>query len=154
MTQFSPEDMDGTTGHRRPPRILIAEDDFLLATEIEEALKEAGYEVLPPAQTAEEAIALAIAQVPALALVDIELFGVETGIDLAMEMRESVGVRSIFVSAHSDPETVAAAAKAEPISWLKKPFGLGSIVAAVQLAMKSLDQGFDDATPSGSAAQR
>jgi two-component system, response regulator PdtaR len=131
--------MDRTTGHHRPS-LLIVEDDFMLASEIEETLKQAGYQVLPPAQTAEEAIALAIAHVPTLALVDIELFGGKTGIEVALEMRESVGVRSIFVTGHSDPETVAAAARAEPISWLKKPFGPGSIVAAVQLAVKSLEQ--------------
>ena len=69
---------------------------------------------------------------------DIELLGAKTRIDLAVEMRDRLGIRSIFVSAHSDAETVAAAARAEPISWLKKPFGSGSIVAAVQLAIKSL----------------
>jgi two-component system, response regulator PdtaR len=133
--------MDKPTDNSHPTRILIVEDDVLLATEIEEALKQVGYEVLPSARTAEEAIALAIAEVPTLALVDVEILGDKTGIDLALDMRESVGIRSIFVSAHSDPETVVAAAKAEPISWLKKPFGLGSIVASVQFAIRLLDQG-------------
>jgi DNA-binding response OmpR family regulator len=116
--------------------ILIVEDDLVVAADMEEALKEAGFEVLPPARDAEQAMQLARAHRPDIALVDIELLGATTGIELACQMRQELNIPSIFVSGHSDPKTVAASAEAQPISWLKKPFGPGSVVASVQLALR------------------
>jgi len=116
--------------------VLIVEDEFLLASEMRAALDQAGFAVLPITSSAEEAIKLARTHHPAIALVDIELLGGESGIELASKLREELNVPSIFVSGHSDPKTVAASSKAEPVSWLKKPFGPGSVVASVQLALK------------------
>ena len=116
--------------------VLIVEDELLLAAEMRAALDQAGFAVLPITSSAEEAIKLARTHHPAIALVDIELLGGESGIELASKLREELNVPSIFVSGHSDPKTVAASSKAEPVSWLKKPFGPGSVVASVQLALK------------------
>ena len=116
--------------------LLIVEDDLLLATEMEEALKQARFEVLPPARTAKEALQLARQDRPTIALLDIELLGGTNGIELASQLRAEFNIPSIFVSGHSDPQTVAASAEAQPISWLKKPFAIGSVVASVQLALK------------------
>jgi two-component system, response regulator PdtaR len=115
--------------------LLIVEDDLLLAAEMEEALKQAGFQVLPPAHDAEQAMQLARTHRPQIALVDIELLGCQSGIELASQLRNELNIRSIFVSGHSDPATVAASSRAEPISWLKKPFAVGSVVASVQLAL-------------------
>ena len=119
-----------------PSTLLIVEDDVLVATQIEDALKDAGYEVLQPARSATEAMDLARAHRPALALVDIELEGQLNGIQLASQLREELNIPSIFISGHNDPATVRASQLAQPVSWLKKPFGPGSVVASVQLALK------------------
>jgi DNA-binding response OmpR family regulator len=63
-----------------PGTLLVVEDEALIAAEIEAALKQAGYQVLPPARTASEAMDLARAHHPALTLVDIELDGQRSGI--------------------------------------------------------------------------
>jgi two-component system, response regulator PdtaR len=125
-----------STGPSATKSILIVEDDILVATDMEKALKEAGFEVLPPVGTAEEAMRVARHHRPAIALLDIELLGGTNGIELGSPLREELNIPSIFVSGHSDPQTVAASAEAQPISWLKKPFGPGSIVASVHLALK------------------
>ena len=116
--------------------LLIVEDDVLVATQMEDALKDAGYQVLPPVRGANEAMDLARAHRPTLALVDIELDGQLNGIQLASQLREELNIRSIFISGHSDPQTVSASRLAQPASWLKKPFAAGSVVASVQLALK------------------
>jgi len=80
--------------------VLIVEDEFLLATEMRSALNQAGFEVLPLTSSAEEAIKLARAHYPAIALVDIELLGGESGIELASKLRMELNIPSIFVSGH------------------------------------------------------
>ena len=121
---------------KSPGTLLIVENDVLTAAQVEDALKNAGYEVLPPVRTASEAIDLARAHHPDLALVDIALDGPLSGIQLASQLREELNIRSIFISGHSDPQTVSESRLAKPASWLKKPFGPGSVVASVQLALK------------------
>ena len=116
--------------------VLIVEDDAVIATVIEEALKQAGFKVLPPTHTAEQGLQLARQHRSTLALLDIELLGGTNGIELGSQLRQELNIPCIFVSGRSEPETVAASAEAQPISWLKKPFGPGSIVASVQLALR------------------
>ena len=115
--------------------LLIVEDDFVLAADMQDALSKAGFHVLPPVRSAEEAMQVAREQHPVLALLDIELLGGTSGIELGARLRDELGIPSIFTSGHSDPETVAASARAQPISWLKKPFAPGSLVASVRLAL-------------------
>jgi CheY-like chemotaxis protein len=121
-----------------PARILIVEDDLLIATEMKSVLEEAGAEVVAVARNVAEALERCRALQPALALIDVELAGANDGIELACQLSEREGVRAIFVTGHSDPKSVARAASAKPISWIKKPFGPGSIVAGVALALKEL----------------
>jgi two-component system, response regulator PdtaR len=118
-----------------PVRILIVEDDLLIASEMEATLTEAGAIVTAIARSADEALKRCEAYRPTLALIDVELPGARDGIELAVELAERLGIRSIFVTGHSHPESVLRAAPAKPLSWIKKPFGPGSIVAAVKLAV-------------------
>ena len=125
----------------REGSILIVEDDFLLASDMQDALHKAGFAVLPPVRTAGEAMRVAKEHQPVLALLDVELSEGTNGIELGSRLRDELGIPSIFTSGHSDPETVAASARAQPISWLKKPFAPGSLVASVQLALTSAPRG-------------
>src|SRR5215470_20275188 len=78
---FAREDSVGSDERTEPPtRILVAEDDFLVAAEIEEALSDAGFDVAGVATTAEEAVALALALQPALIVMDVRLAGERDGI--------------------------------------------------------------------------
>ena len=119
-------------------RIMIVEDDFLIASEIEGALIEAGYEVAGIAASAEEAIEIAAARRPLLAVMDVRLVGPRDGIDVALELFGTHGVRCIFATAHQTPETRRRAHPANPLGWLPKPYSMPSLVEAVQQAIRNL----------------
>src|SRR5437764_13393972 len=67
-------------------RVLVVEDEFFLAIEIEEWLDEAGYDVIDVVQTADDAIKTAVAEKPHLIVMDIRLPGERDGISAAMEI--------------------------------------------------------------------
>lgn len=123
-----------------PPRILVVEDDYFVALDLEGGLREAGMEVLGPVPTAEEALALAKAEHPLLAVMDIRLAGEKDGIDVAIELYRTLGIRCIFASAHADPPHRQRAAAAEPLAWVQKPYTIGALVAAVRQALPEVRQ--------------
>src|SRR5262245_26970869 len=86
-----------------PPRILVVEDDYFVAMDLESGLRDAGMEVIGPAPTADEALALARVEHPILAVMDIRLAGEKDGIDAALDLYRELGIRSIFASAHVEP---------------------------------------------------
>jgi two-component system, response regulator PdtaR len=110
------------------PRILLVEDDYFVALEVEHYLRASGFDVVGTATTAEEAIRQAEAERPELAVMDIRLAGVRDGIDAAIELFTKYGIRSIFASAHVDPETRKRAQAANPAGWLSKPYMPESLV--------------------------
>jgi DNA-binding NarL/FixJ family response regulator len=118
--------------------ILIVEDDFLAASEMEAALMEAGFEVVGIANRAEEAVRLAKSQLPALAIMDIRLIGRPDGIDTAIQIFRETGIRSIFATAHHDARMRARALPASPLGWLPKPFAPHALVAMVRRALTEM----------------
>jgi two-component system, response regulator PdtaR len=123
---------------KQAAKILIVEDDFLAASEMEAALMEAGFEIAGIANRAEEAVRLAKSQSPALAIMDIRLIGRADGIDAALEMFRETGIRCIFATAHHDPRMRARAEAASPLGWLPKPFAPHALIAMVQRALTEL----------------
>jgi DNA-binding NarL/FixJ family response regulator len=121
-----------------PARILIVEDDFLVASDVEAALLDAGFDVVGVAETGDAAIAFAISQKPALILMDIRLAGPRDGIDTAIEIYRHHRIRCLFASAHSDALARRRAAPAEPLGWLQKPYSMGRLVDAVRKALSEL----------------
>jgi two-component system, response regulator PdtaR len=118
------------------PRILIVEDDYLVALQFENALTEAGYDVVDIASTADEAVQLVPDHHPELVLMDVRLAGPRDGIQAAAEILDRFGIRSIFVSAFSDPRTRARADQAKPIAWLAKPVAAQKLVTTVKAALR------------------
>ena len=84
----------------------------------EAALLEGGFEVIGPANSAEEAIALARRETPDLVIMNIRLVGPRDGIDAAREVFRSTGIRSLFATAHSTPEILRRAQDTAPLAWL------------------------------------
>ena len=117
------------------PWILLVEDDFLIGMEMETGLEEAGYEVAGVATTAEEAVELVRARPPALVVMDIRLAGRRDGVEAAIEIFETFAIRSIFASAHCDPQTRARAEPARPLGWVSKPYRVETLLKAVEEAL-------------------
>jgi two-component system, response regulator PdtaR len=118
--------------------ILVVEDDFLVGMELEAGLGEAGHRVVGVAATAEEAVALAAEHRPALVVMDIRLAGERDGVDAALEIHGSLGIRSLFASAHVDARVRARAEAAQPLGWVAKPYRVETIVKAVEDALRRI----------------
>jgi DNA-binding NarL/FixJ family response regulator len=137
------EDQNPVDDARRPldprkqeaTRLLIVEDDFLIAMEAEAALSEAGFSVLDVASTAEEAFALARQHQPEVVVMDIRLAGQRDGIDAAGDLYRELGLRCIFATAHDDQLTRARAEPYGPLGWLTKPYTMASLVRLVRAAL-------------------
>jgi|SRR5579859_335985 len=119
-------------------RILVIEDDLLIASQIENSLSEAGFDVVGIATTGVEALELAKARSPVLAVADIRLAGGRDGIDTALELFRLHNIRCIFASAHSDKEARRRAEPAAPFGWLQKPYTMTSLTAMVRAAADDL----------------
>ncbi|MEA3054036.1 MAG: two-component system, response regulator PdtaR [Sphingomonadales bacterium] len=117
------------------PCILLVEDDFLVGMEVETGLEEAGYEVAGIASTAEEAVELARARGPALVVMDIRLAGERDGVDAALEIFRTLGIRSLFASAHGDAQIRARAEAARPLGWVAKPYRVETLLKAIEAAL-------------------
>ncbi len=133
---------DDTTGAAKSggqgARVLVVEDDFLVASEIESALSNAGFDVIGIANSADDAIQLASEGRPLLAVMDIRLSGKHDGIDAALELFTAHGIRCIFATAHQTADARGRAHPAQPIAWLPKPYTMRDLVAVVRQAVDDL----------------
>ncbi|HEY9536814.1 MAG TPA: response regulator [Kiloniellaceae bacterium] len=100
--------------------VLIVEDEALVALFLEDTLDTLGYRCCGVADNAEEAVSLAQARRPALALVDVGLRGDRDGIALAADLTE-LGIAVVFLTGASDLETRRRAEAARPYGILSKP---------------------------------
>jgi two-component system, response regulator PdtaR len=119
-------------------RILIVEDDLLVASQMEAALADAGFGISGVATTASEALQLAEAESPTLVVMDIRLADDGDGVNTALELFRLHGIRCIFASAHSDQEARQRAAPACPLGWLQKPYTMASLTDTVRAAFSEL----------------
>lgn len=122
----------------KPATILIVEDDPLVACTIKEVLNESGYTVAGIASSGAEAISLANADRPRLALIDIRLAGPMDGVEVACVLREQLDIPAIFLSGLTDPRTVARARYARPLGFLRKPFRPSQVFNAIERALNGL----------------
>jgi DNA-binding NarL/FixJ family response regulator len=112
-------------------RVLIVEDEWVVAASAEAALEDAHCTIVGIAVTADEAVKLAEAERPDLVVMDVRLRGSRDGIDAAREIRERFGIRSLFVTANSDSETRRLGGAADPAGWIQKPVSGDDLAASV-----------------------
>jgi CheY-like chemotaxis protein len=101
-------------------RVLIVEDEFLIASYIADLVEDAGHEVTASVQTGEDALAMLARGNLDVALLDIKLKGKMNGIDVA-RAAQAGGIPHVFVSGSGDPTTRNAAEATRPIAFLQKP---------------------------------
>src|SRR5438034_8727621 len=100
--------------------ILVVENESLLAEDIQERLKNLGYELAAVAHSEEEALA-SVAARPDLVLMDIRLKGNMDGIDTARGLRERFNVPVVYLTGEADGATLERAKATEPLGDLFKP---------------------------------
>ena len=133
----APDDRRGRGEAATPHQVLIVEDEFFVALDLETTLQKAGFEVVGVANNAADAVRLAEAHRPTVIIMDVRLSGERDGVDAAIEIFERFGIRSVFASAHHDPGTMARATRANAAGWLAKPYSSESLLAAVEAAIDS-----------------
>ena len=117
-------------------RILVVEDEGVVAADIERCLEDAGYEVTGVAASAAEAMAEACRAKPDLALMDIRIQGAADGIEAGTALHRRFGVPVIYLTAQSDQETLERAKAAEPLAFLMKPFKPVELTSTVEIALE------------------
>ncbi len=105
----------------RSARVLVVEDEALIADEIADRLRRRSYEVVGIADTGHDAVRQACVTRPDLILMDIRLKGAIDGIETAALVQEKIDVPIVFLTAHSDESTLARAREAAPYSYILKP---------------------------------
>lgn len=116
-------------------RVIIIEDEFVIAEDIQSHLELSGYEVLAIFDRAEKALP-AIAQFPPdILLVDIQLAGAMDGVALVHEVQTKLSIPIIYITANSDSVTYGRARNTRPHAFLVKPFSPANLLAAVDLAL-------------------
>jgi DNA-binding NarL/FixJ family response regulator len=131
---------ESSEGHgldRQPLRVLIIEDEAVLAMDMEESLTQAGFEVVGVADSEDEAVSLVGLLRPDLVLMDITL---RTGDGIAAAKAIADRTRIVFVSASSDPVTLSAAEALHPLGFIRKPYS-GHELPAMLKRMLRLDTG-------------
>jgi len=126
---------------RDGPRVLIVEDDYLVASQAEAALIDGGFDVIGIADSITDALAMAEKRRPEVVIMDIRLKGERDGIQGAAELLTLHGARSIFVTAHYDADTRRRAEAAAPLGWLPKPYAIDELVALTRRAVQEIRAG-------------
>jgi CheY-like chemotaxis protein len=117
-------------------KILVVEDERLIARDIAMQLADLGYEPLGPADTGEQAIEMAGELRPDLVLMDVHLRSAMDGIDAAQAIRTQFDIPSVFLSAFSGKADSARAQLAKPAGYLAKPFEDYELREIIEAAFK------------------
>lgn len=118
-----------------PVRILVVEDEFITAADLEAELSRLGYEPIGPVATADEAIRRTGTERPDLVLMDIMLKGPMDGVEAAALIREKHRVPVIFLTANSDDAVLDRAKVSEPFGYLVKPFDQRNLRTNIEMAL-------------------
>ena len=116
-------------------RILIVEDEALVARDTKESLEEMGYAVLAPVASGEEAVQKAGDNRPDAVLMDIHLRGRMDGIDAAVEICDRFQVPVIFLTAYADRELLDRAKEAGSFGYVIKPYDQRALAAMLEMAL-------------------
>jgi two-component system cell cycle sensor histidine kinase/response regulator CckA len=116
-------------------RILIVEDDLIVAQSIEIQLKSLGYEVPVIVTTGQEAVHQTGEIQPDLVLMDIKLPGETDGVEAAAQIRTRYGIPVIYLTAYADEKTLARAKITEPFGYILKPFGGKELHSTIEMAL-------------------
>ena len=121
--------------HLKKPRILLVEDEAVVARDIVQQLAELGYEVVAHATQGEEAIAQAERLRPDLVLMDIQLAGAMDGIAAAQAIKERLALPVVFLTAFSADEMLERAKLSEPFGYILKPFSERELYTVLEMAL-------------------
>jgi DNA-binding LytR/AlgR family response regulator len=115
--------------------VLVVEDESIVRKDIEQTLKGLGYQVVSTVDNGEDAIEAASKYRPDVILMDIMLKGDLNGIAAAEEIKRTVDVPILFLTAYADRGTLSEAKLAEPHGYILKPFKDVDLQTGVEMAL-------------------
>ena len=121
-------------------KILIVEDEMLIARDLEALLTDWGFNVVGIADASEEAYSLYLLHEPDLMLVDIQLYGGMDGIDLAQQCNAVRRVPFIYLTGQADHATIERAKASNPAAYLFKPFDEKQLLVSIELALTNFEK--------------
>ncbi|BCL38373.1 response regulator [Nostoc sp. MS1] len=121
-------------------RVLIVEDEYILAINLQESLESLGYTVVDIADSAELAIEKSTELLPNLILMDIRLRGDKDGIQAAEQIWHNLQIPIIYVTGHSDQSTVERATLTFPFGYILKPVKEQELYVAIQTALNRYER--------------
>ncbi|MEO5358043.1 MAG: response regulator [Nitrospirae bacterium YQR-1] len=116
-------------------RVMVVEDEWIIATNIQNILEEMGLSVLPIILSGEEALKQAEVDKPDVVLMDIVLRGKIDGIETAEKLRELYDIPVVYLTSHTDEHTFQRAKGSEPFGYLVKPFERTELRYAIEMAV-------------------
>jgi PAS domain S-box-containing protein len=116
-------------------KILVVEDELIIAKGIEKRLKALGYSVTDTVASGDEAVKLALEILPDLVLMDINLQGGMDGVTAAEQIRSQADIPVIFLTAYADSDTLARAKVSEPFGYIVKPFQDITLKSSIEMAL-------------------
>jgi len=114
-------------------KVLVVEDEGLIAHDIAARLEALGHQVIGTAATADEAVEQAAGA--DVVLMDIRIDGQRDGIEAAQEVRARYQIPVVFLTAHADRATLERAKAAEPFGYITKPLAPASLHASIEMAV-------------------
>jgi diguanylate cyclase (GGDEF)-like protein/PAS domain S-box-containing protein len=119
----------------RQARILVVEDESIVALDIQDRLESLGYEVPATVASGERAVEQAGSLRPDLVLMDIQLQGRMDGVEAADQIRQRFGIPVIYLTANADHPTVQRAKVTEPFGYVIKPFEERELHTTIEVAL-------------------
>jgi CheY-like chemotaxis protein len=116
-------------------RILIVEDEGIVAADLQEVLNSQGHHAYAIASSADEALEIARQMRPDVALVDIRIDGEVDGIELAARLRQDFSAAVIYITALADDSTIHRAKNSDAYAYLVKPVSLPALKATIDLTV-------------------
>jgi PAS domain S-box-containing protein len=117
------------------PRILIVEDEVIVARDLEQQLRALGYDPVGLATRGEDVLALVGALAPDLVLMDIQLAGAMDGVAAALEIRKHHALPVVFLTAFAADDTLIRAKLVEPFGYIIKPFSERELRTVLVMAL-------------------
>jgi len=117
-------------------KILLVEDDDIVARVAIWRLEKLGYVVCGRATTSADAVELAIEHHPELILMDIKIAGPTDGITTAVMLKEVTDAPLVYLTSQRDEETVIRAAETQPAGFITKPFEDKDLKIAIEIALR------------------
>jgi two-component system cell cycle sensor histidine kinase/response regulator CckA len=116
-------------------RILVVEDERVVALALEKCLTQLGHEVVALVTSGQEAVKKSEALQPDLVLMDIRLKGDMDGIEAAIRIHNTFNTPILYLTAYSDDSTLERAREANPYGYILKPFEEKALKSAIEVAL-------------------